>query len=413
MMKRFNLLFLAFIFIIALSTTRVEAYTPSIVKGFNCLENNTCILVCNYYNLYDNFQRNISLYYHLDTNLWTLTWDREYYNDELGHESKGPLLLSTVFSKSGGRDIYVQSTPNSDHFNCFNYAYIDYDGFNSLCLDDDGNTCRAQYGNWARDYKPVNELEKAPGAGLKDYDYKTVLENFYNNALIASVSCSDISSGNVNLTDQNFLSQRVNDFLEQNFSNGYGVPIFVTNAVEELNSKYQNESSENSFAKEVEDKMAQCSAENAQASENGQITYEEYQQRQEVINSIDTERVVNALVSATTQVVNSNTVSSDNWNKVEVQCDDIFKLNEEGSVGWILNTIFNYIKVIGPILVVLLSAIDFIKAVVGSDEKAMKKAQSKLIIRLIAAVALFLIPTLVQLLLQFINVSLDPECFLQ
>lgn len=106
-------------------------------------------------------------------------------------------------------------------------------------------------------------------------------------------------------------------------------------------------------------------------------------------------------------------INSDNWNKAEVQCDDIFKLNEEGSVGWILNTIFNYIKVIGPVLVVLLSAVDFIKAVVGSDEKAMKKAQSKLVIRLIAAVALFLIPTLVQLLLQFINVSLDPECFLQ
>ena len=68
-----------------------------------------------------------------------------------------------------------------------------------------------------------------------------------------------------------------------------------------------------------------------------------------------------------------------------------------------LNTILNYIKVLGPVLVVLLSAIDFIKAVVGFDEKAMKEAQNKLIIRLVAALALFLVPTLVQLLLSFIN----------
>ena len=70
-----------------------------------------------------------------------------------------------------------------------------------------------------------------------------------------------------------------------------------------------------------------------------------------------------------------------------------------------LKTILNYIRIIGPILVVLLSAIDFIKAVVGTDEKAMKEAQSKLVIRLVAAVLLFLVPTLVELLLSFINAT--------
>ena len=87
-----------------------------------------------------------------------------------------------------------------------------------------------------------------------------------------------------------------------------------------------------------------------------------------------------------------------------VECPDIINM-EEGKLGWLLNTILNYIRIIGPVLVVLLSAIDFIKAVVGFDEKAMKEAQNKLIIRLVAAVCLFLVPTLVQLLLSFINAS--------
>ena len=89
----------------------------------------------------------------------------------------------------------------------------------------------------------------------------------------------------------------------------------------------------------------------------------------------------------------------------EIVCDDIFDWDDEGSVGWILKTILDYIKIIGPIAVVLLSALDFIKAILSSDEKVMKEAQSKLVIRLIAAVALFLIPTLVELLFNFINTT--------
>lgn len=96
-----------------------------------------------------------------------------------------------------------------------------------------------------------------------------------------------------------------------------------------------------------------------------------------------------------------NQVTLDDFNN-SVDCDDIFG-QEEGELGWLLNLILGYIRVIGPILVVLLSAIDFIKAVVGTDEKAMKEAQSKLVIRLICAVGLFLVPTLVQVLLSFIN----------
>ncbi len=92
-----------------------------------------------------------------------------------------------------------------------------------------------------------------------------------------------------------------------------------------------------------------------------------------------------------------------------VACSTIFDMRE-GHFGWLIQKILDYIKVAGPILVVLLSAIDFIKAIASSEEDAYKKAQSKLIIRLIAALALFLIPTIVSLLLQLINGIADPTC---
>ena len=49
----------------------------------------------------------------------------------------------------------------------------------------------------------------------------------------------------------------------------------------------------------------------------------------------------------------------------------------------------------------------------SSDENVFKKAQSRLMIRLIAALALFLVPTLVQLLLGLINGISDPTCGLK
>ena len=96
--------------------------------------------------------------------------------------------------------------------------------------------------------------------------------------------------------------------------------------------------------------------------------------------------------------------TDENWDQ-PIGCEDIFDTSDEGSVGWLLMTILNYVRVIGPIAVILLSALDFIKAIMSSDEKAMKQAQSKLVIRLVAALALFLIPTLVGLLLDFINAT--------
>ena len=104
-----------------------------------------------------------------------------------------------------------------------------------------------------------------------------------------------------------------------------------------------------------------------------------------------------------------DTISIENWDK-PIGCSNIFS-NEPGSVGSILRTILGYIRVIGPILVVILSAIDFIKAIFGFDEKAMTNAYRKLIIRLIAAIALFLIPTLIDVLLNFINASTCTDYF--
>ncbi len=106
----------------------------------------------------------------------------------------------------------------------------------------------------------------------------------------------------------------------------------------------------------------------------------------------------------------------DGYNQ-EQNCDSDSSLlgnpNDPDSVAWLLQQILNYIRVIGPILVVILSSIEFAKVIIQSDDEAMGKAQKKLINRLILLVALFFIPTLVEVVLQLFGITGDPTCGLK
>ena len=109
----------------------------------------------------------------------------------------------------------------------------------------------------------------------------------------------------------------------------------------------------------------------------------------------------------------TNNATLDGLNQKYDSCSQLIDTETEGSFGWLLQKILNYMKIAGPILVVLLSALDFIKAIASSEEDAFKKAQSRLVIRLVAALALFLVPTFVELLLGLINGISDPSCGLK
>ena len=101
------------------------------------------------------------------------------------------------------------------------------------------------------------------------------------------------------------------------------------------------------------------------------------------------------------------------YDKID-DCDSILgSTKDEDSVAWLLQQILNYAKIIGPILVAILSSLDFAKAIMASDDENMKKAESKLMIRLILAVALFLIPTLVSVILNIFGITTDQICGLE
>ena len=84
--------------------------------------------------------------------------------------------------------------------------------------------------------------------------------------------------------------------------------------------------------------------------------------------------------------------------------------SDSTSVAWLLFTVLNWMRVLGPLAVIVLSGIEFAQAIVKSDDDTMKKAKGHLTTRLVMAGLLFLIPSVVKLLLDVFNLTSDPMC---
>ena len=81
---------------------------------------------------------------------------------------------------------------------------------------------------------------------------------------------------------------------------------------------------------------------------------------------------------------------------VKENCDAIFgDPSKEGSVAFFLNEIFGIIKFVGPIIAMVLVTFDFVKAVASSDKDALYKAAKNAGLRIIFALLLFFIPSLI------------------
>ena len=68
-----------------------------------------------------------------------------------------------------------------------------------------------------------------------------------------------------------------------------------------------------------------------------------------------------------------------------------------------IGIILDIIKIAVPIILIIMGSIDFAKAIVAGKDDEIKKSQSTFIKRVIAAVIVFFVPTIVGLLLSLIN----------
>ena len=114
------------------------------------------------------------------------------------------------------------------------------------------------------------------------------------------------------------------------------------------------------------------------------------------------------------------TLQVDNWNSGYDQTqtctgDDSVLGNPKNpdSVAWLLDKILTWATIIGMVLVVVFSSIDFLKVIVKGDDDSMTKAAQKLAIRLILAALLFFVPTITNTLLDIFGLTSESTCGIQ
>ncbi len=79
----------------------------------------------------------------------------------------------------------------------------------------------------------------------------------------------------------------------------------------------------------------------------------------------------------------------------------------EPIVRIIKNGVLKYVCILIPIALMIYGIIDLGKAVIASDEKEVKAAQSRLIKRVIYAVVIFLVPSLISLIMNIVALGAD------
>lgn len=101
---------------------------------------------------------------------------------------------------------------------------------------------------------------------------------------------------------------------------------------------------------------------------------------------------------------NKTSEDEDNSYYVPGDCESILGyVNKKGDVAYYLQKIFNFMKFLGPILVICLIMMDSVKAVASGDKDALNKLLTSSAKRIIFAVLLFVFPTVLNLVLSWIS----------
>lgn len=102
---------------------------------------------------------------------------------------------------------------------------------------------------------------------------------------------------------------------------------------------------------------------------------------------------------------NSNSSNSTNSNSDNSTCEGILgDPTNKDEIAWYLSKTLKFVQFCGPLLVIVMTLLELIKAVTSSDKDALSKMLKKTIQRVIYAVLLFVFPSILDWLLKLINI---------
>lgn len=81
-----------------------------------------------------------------------------------------------------------------------------------------------------------------------------------------------------------------------------------------------------------------------------------------------------------------------------------------GSPAFFLQKVFDVMKYAAIIIIVIFSSLDFLTSITSKDEEKLKKSFSKVIIRFIICIAIFVLPTILQVIFTTVDIYSSSIC---
>ena len=122
------------------------------------------------------------------------------------------------------------------------------------------------------------------------------------------------------------------------------------------------------------------------------------------INALNKTEILSAIDNINIKIL---AITSDyNLNGGDCNKEAIFgSKSDPNSISYLVNEILRYPRYIVPALVIVFTTIDLFKAVMAGKEDEMKKAQTTAIKRVIAAVAIFLVPIMINIIMYLADIA--------
>lgn len=242
--------------------------------------------------------------------------------------------------------------------------------------------------------------------------YKSELKNYYDRQvntanIYGSIDWSDWKDWKTNAPKDCASKTKKGDF----------VKCYMDEARENSVDGYQTTAYESAYAKQAS--KAGCSEKELTIDDNDiqKVWNDLFQKlfdngiineeaKEELQNNLDEQmKKISEAKAALFKATGLNELKATKSEKKEtISCNELFgSASDEDSLMSFIVWIFNILRFLVPVILIILGSIDFGKVVLSNDKEAMSKALSTFVIRVIIAIAIFLLPTLISLILRILS----------
>ena len=129
----------------------------------------------------------------------------------------------------------------------------------------------------------------------------------------------------------------------------------------------------------------------------------------EKYGSIENSSKYEALYDKAKAFQNSSNVNPNN-NTINTCNDLLGNPDNPDDVAYYVQVALNFVKILGPVLIIALSVYDYVRAIPSGDKEILNKVNKKTVVRVCAGIAIFFAPILVEALFKLLGLYSGNDC---